>query len=523
MTNDGHDVEERLRADLDQLADLLLEHVDPATDPGRETGGSTSVHNRLRRWVVLGAAASVVAVVATGIVATVLSGDDEAGRVEAVGPSSTSVPPASIPDTSVVSRLPGVTVTPPAPLSAGERVAMAWTGSELVVWGGGVGGDALSDGAAYDPAAGTWRSMAASPLPEGPDTPVAAATSAGVVVIRGTSAAMWDPDSDTWQSLPDAPEPVTDLVGSGELAVSASAGAVLDLGVREWELLPAAPVNLKHSTTAWTGQELVVLGESGTASSDGAALVLDLEKRTWRETSPPPEWLMADVAATWDGDRVIVADYAMNAAGYDPVADTWESLPDIPARFSEWGTSARTSPAGPVVAMANTLVVLGRDGWIPLPTTTGGYWLGDSPTEAGSPLAIWQLTGDGQANHLLLVDIEVLLASGKRQVGAAMVTMPAGATQAAATGDDAARDGESVAVDLGVEGRSCTVTSSYLDVENVPSLAISEEIEGPRGAVQWTRDEGGTRWIVAGTASDLVEVICDDAIDARTLVEGIVL
>jgi hypothetical protein len=232
---------------------------------------------------------------------------------------------------------------------------------------------------------------------------------------------------------------------------------------------------------------------------------------------------MADVAATWDGERVVVADYAMNAAAYDPVADEWRSLPEVPARFSEWGTSARTSPAGPVVAMANTLVVLGADGWTPLPTTAGGYWLGDSPTEPGAPLAIWQRTEDGGAGRLLLVDVDELLASGQRQVGAARVTLPRVGPDAAPRSDAATRAGESVSLVVDVEGRPCAVTSSYRAVENVPRLPEIEEIRSPSGAVQWTRDGPGTKWQVAATDSDLVEVICDDAIDARTLVENIIL
>ena len=360
--------------------------------------------------------------------------------------------------------------------------------------------------------------MTPAPLPESTDTPIAAATGAGVVVVRGTATAMWDPTSDTWQRLPDAPEPVTDLVGAGELAVSASAGAVLDLGSGEWEPLPPAPVILDHSTTAWTGQELVVLGEFGAPSATGAALVLDPDSRTWRATSPAPEWLRADVAATWDGERVVVADYAMNAAAYDPVSDTWEALPEVPARFFEWSTSARTSPAGPVVAMANTLVVLGADGWTPLPTTVGGFWLGDSPTEPGAPLAIWHLTVDGRSNQLLLLDLDALAASGRRQVGVADVTLPGGAAQVSATIDDG---GDVIALEIAFGAKACTITSKYLG-EAEPSLPLTDEVEGPGGAVQWSRDAAGTRWQVAATSSDRVEVVCDEAADARSLVAGIV-
>lgn len=518
-----------LAAALDPEAERLGTTRDPVAATWRRV--EQRRRRRRRRTAVLAAAASVLAV--AGVVA-VVSGGDDADRVDVVGPPDTTVqegpdtsaPAPTAPDGVVGFPLPGVTGTPPAPLSTRIRVATAWTGSELVVWGGyvdafnfGMEGPnrTFTDGAAYDPTTGTWRSMAPAPLPESTDTPVAAATGAGVVVARGTATALWDPISDTWRALPDAPAPVTDLVGSGDLAVSASAGAVLDLGTGEWEPLPPAPVTLDHSTTAWTGQELVVLGESGTPATTAVALVLDPDSRTWRATRTPPEWLLTDVAATWDGERVVVADYAMNAAAYDPVSDMWEELPSVPARFSEWGTSARTSPAGPVVAMANTLVVLGADGWTPLPTTVGGFWLGDSPTEPGAPLAIWHLTEDGRSNQLLLVDVDALATSGRRQVGVADVTLPSGAAQLSATTNDG---GNVIALEIDLDGRTCSITSSYSG-EDEPGLPVTEEVEGPGGAVQWSRDEAGTRWQAAATFSDRVEVTCDEATDARALVAGI--
>ncbi|MGH9226946.1 MAG: hypothetical protein ACRD2W_24900, partial [Acidimicrobiales bacterium] len=60
-----------------------------------------------------------------------------------------------------------------SPLAGRSNAAMAWTGKEMVVWGGVAckqvpcSGDAavpLGDGAAYDPAADRWRPLATSPL-----------------------------------------------------------------------------------------------------------------------------------------------------------------------------------------------------------------------------------------------------------------------------------------------------------------------------------------------------------------------
>ena len=51
----------------------------------------------------------------------------------------------------------------PAPIAGRLAASGVWTGQEFLVWGGTVApGDA--DGAAYDPSADSWRTMAASPL-----------------------------------------------------------------------------------------------------------------------------------------------------------------------------------------------------------------------------------------------------------------------------------------------------------------------------------------------------------------------
>ena len=53
------------------------------------------------------------------------------------------------------------------PLSPREQMAYAWTGHELVVWGGigfGGGRQTRDDGAAYDPATDSWRMLADAPL-----------------------------------------------------------------------------------------------------------------------------------------------------------------------------------------------------------------------------------------------------------------------------------------------------------------------------------------------------------------------
>jgi hypothetical protein len=96
-----------------------------------------------------------------------------------------------------------------SPLSPRTRQMAVWTGREVIVWGGavrpdGVGG--LLDGAAYDPATDSWRSISDAPL--GADrTSAATATVDGLAVFGGggsssgsllDSLLVYDPAADSW-------------------------------------------------------------------------------------------------------------------------------------------------------------------------------------------------------------------------------------------------------------------------------------------------------------------------------------
>src|SRR5581483_1665550 len=115
--------------------------------------------------------------------------------------------------------------------------AWAWTGSELIVWGGHVESphsarSTADDGAAYDPAADTWRPIASSPMaPTGPISSVW--TGDRMFVSGGTKAALYDPESDAWKA------------------------ASVDTGVES--RLPAA-TTAGGASVAWTGHEVVMWG-----------------------------------------------------------------------------------------------------------------------------------------------------------------------------------------------------------------------------------------------------------------------
>ena len=88
-----------------------------------------------------------------------------------------------------------------SPLSA-RRAPGVWTGTEMIVAAGAVGGDvtgnnamALSDGAAYDPATDTWRTITSGPAHPG-FVPVWTGTQ--MVMFAKGGAVIYDVATDTW-------------------------------------------------------------------------------------------------------------------------------------------------------------------------------------------------------------------------------------------------------------------------------------------------------------------------------------
>ena len=364
-----------LQRDLGRLEAGLVD------DPAAAVGTRVRARSRRRRAVV--ATTTVIGLFAVAATtATVI--DDEPAKVETVSPTeeqqpTTPAPPDLTPGDRSSGQNPllpltaGIMYLEEPPLRPRWGPAMVWTGSEIVAWGGQASDGSertFTDGAAYNVATRRWRPMAQAPLPGGESRPVGVMTGAGVVIAQGANAARWEPATNTWSELPDPPRPVVDLATDGTLAVSASANAVLDTRDGRWRELPEPPVHLERPTTAWTGSQLIVVGGPSTAFASAVALAVDPSEGMWRRLATPPDRLHAEaLSADWDGERVVVVNYDMQAVAYDPRTDQWEQLPDTPARFFENAPTFASPGDGTGVAFHALAAVVRTAGgaWVPLP------------------------------------------------------------------------------------------------------------------------------------------------------------
>ena len=199
---------------------------------------------------------------------------------------------------------------PPIPPAGG--MAAAWTGRQLVVWGGQAadGHQPAAEGAAYDPAADRWEVL--------PPAPIAGRFGASAV-WTGREVLFWG--------------------GQGGLETTFADGGAYDPAARRWRVLPAAPIGARTSHQAvWTGKEMIVWGGFArccpidSVLHDPAAAAYDPATDRWRRISDvPPPWSGDDGTAVTmpHGDRPFIWRQG-HLAVYDQATSGWSEVSGVP-------------------------------------------------------------------------------------------------------------------------------------------------------------------------------------------------
>lgn len=366
------------------------------------TRGRRTTALRVAGAVAVVALASGIAVAATGgdgadtdpTVATDPPATTEAG-------TTTTAPPAAEPGWAEMAD------APIAPRSDHLAVAME---DEVLVWGGvsltpdetfDAPPTFLTDGAVYDPAADTWRTIPESPLP-GPATGVWTGTEA-VLVSSGppqtdpdaapgpTSAAAFDPATDTWRAVAAPPEGVGPygiaLAWTGTHVVAVTGGdladaridttvALYDPATDTWTSGASTEPLSPDSVVVATPDEVLVVGGANTDPGDDAldevlVRAYDPEADAWRELpwglSPGSR---VNMVVAWTGDRLFVGGgmtfdgdeqaRATEAALLDPATGEWTEAAPAPTGF--FGPLE-----GPAVWTGDRVVTVGAgDGGLPI-------------------------------------------------------------------------------------------------------------------------------------------------------------
>lgn len=267
-----------------------------------------------------------------------------------------------------------VLTSSPGVLDGRREHAAAWTGNEMIVWGGATATGAIvfGDGGRYDPALDQWMSTSMTNAPAPRHLHTAVWTGDSLIVWGGALAAgpgtntgaRYDPLGDIWTPL-------------------STVGA------------PSA--RWQHSAV-WSGSDMIVWGGGFPLGTTGGRY--DPQADLWRPTSisNAPEGRYSHTAV-WTGNRMIVwggfggSGHDLDTgAVYDPLGDVWAntSVANAPsARNSHtavWTGTTMLVWGGGSVGFADPNVLgsydLAQNAWT-LVSTTG------APQARGRHTAIW--------------------------------------------------------------------------------------------------------------------------------------
>lgn len=229
---------------------------------------------------------------------------------------------------------------PSSPLCASGIPAGVWTGTEFVIWGAGassVDRDECPDAAAYSPASGSWRTL----------------------------------DSDFFAAAG------SQTVWTGEELVSAAAGLALRISdgtirtiesVRDSEMFTGSDVH-SPPTVHSIGEEILALGSEG-------VIRLDIASGQVADGPRPP---ISDRArsAVWTGSELLVVNYEMEVATFDPATGRWNQAQSIPLRFYECSPLPTAGGELAFIGLCSGIGMWDGSGdWkiLPLPTLEGGLF-----------------------------------------------------------------------------------------------------------------------------------------------------
>lgn len=340
--------------------------------------------------------AAILIAIAVFAAAAVFAWTTFSQRVREGGPPTPAARPGS-PTGVDLSSLPEGWTELPAPPEIRGGAAQAWTGSELLVWGGNTGLDestVVASGLVFDATEMTWHPIAPAPLE--PRMRMASAWTGSELLVWGGwsgrsgseflegffgDGAAYDPVSDSWRTLPPAPidarAPLSVWTGREMLVWGTSVrvedrprdGAAYDPANDSWRPIAEAPIELTDATAAWTGTEMIVFGAAlhggnfpETPTAIGAAY--EPASDTWRQL-PESDIDPNANTASWLGDRLIAWDYSEHTSAYSPGSDTWSSLRGPPVDACEDVPRSVTAEGFVFGQLCGELVVMrpGEDGW----------------------------------------------------------------------------------------------------------------------------------------------------------------
>lgn len=303
-----------------------------------------------------------------------------------------------------------------------------WSGTEMLVWGGDGPGPDNHLGGRYNPATDTWVTINQIGAPPLSYWLSGVWTGSEMLVFGGTGRndGRYNPATDTWRSMntPTISQQYQGPYGhsavwtgsemiiwggrSGEGSTLQNKGGIYVPSTDTWRQTTTvnAPEPRYAHSAVWTGQEMIVWGGIGSATTGNSGARYNPETNVWTATSltssTPAK--RGEHTAVWTGSEMIVwggrtgATVYGNGGRYVPASDTWQLTSSTGTPSARYSHSAVWSGSKMIVwgGGSTTATATGgqydptTDAW--LPTSTAGVpsaRAGHTAIWSGSKMLVW--------------------------------------------------------------------------------------------------------------------------------------
>ncbi len=349
--------------------------------------------------------------------------------------------------------------TPP---SARHSPLTHWTGSELLVWGGAAAnGQAIGDGAKFNPATNTWAAIASSGAPSARFSTTSVWTGSEMIVWGGTpnhlsplaSGARYSPATNTWAAMAAPPSsPISPWgvpLSDGRFGHAAAwVGGVMivwggsDGYDNQGQTLPTLGGYYNPSQNTWgifnsddyglpgsmfpkavlvQDKVYFVGGRDLPQGGDlmNSAVAYDIANDEWFQLpAAPVDLRREDFAAVAAGDRLMVWGGRTGAnapladgATYNPATGTWSAIPALNAPSSRWASSA---------AWTGNQAIIWGGGTASESQTTGARF--DPVTGVWSPMSAWNAPAARSRHAAVWTGSEMIVWGGTTATGSGAVS-----------------------------------------------------------------------------------------------------
>lgn len=250
------------------------------------------------------------------------------------------------------------TSAPPASFVARENAASVALGSKVFIWGGSdAASNALANGAIYDPTTDTWTTVEGTGAPPSARILATAVWTGSVVVVWGggdvagstdyATGSRYDPATGTWAATATLGAPPGRrgayglwtgsrvlLYGGVDLSGSPSSNVDLYDPVNDsWSAAATknAPSGRTDPVVGWSGSSLLLYGGRPRGNgADNGAFALNVAANAWTRGSTGPSKRYG-AFGVWDGAILLAWGGAdggpmLDGQAYEPVTDKWSAV-----------------------------------------------------------------------------------------------------------------------------------------------------------------------------------------------------